>query len=387
MRAPKLFLFNPAGQSKNGRMTFPNPQARPRFHALRRAFVIALFTVCVGTAAAARVELVAGGGANTNVTDALRPTDARLSAPFGVEFDGAGNLYIVEMTGQRVRRLGTDGLLRVVAGTGAKGGGDGRALEAQFNGIHNLAMLGGDVLLADTWNHSVRAFSPANGTVQRRIGSGEKGFSGDGGPAERAAFGGIYCVSVGLDGLIYLADLDNHRIRRVSPADGRVQTVAGNGRKGVPQDGARAVEAPLNDPRAVIADAQGRIYILERGGHALRCVETNGGIRSLAGTGQKGHSGDGGPAGEATLNGPKHLCFDRDGNVLIADTENHVIRRYDLRSGTITRVVGSGQKGRRGVGGPALEVELNQPHGVYVHHDGTLYISDSSNHRILKVTP
>lgn len=338
-------------------------------------------------APAQRVVLVAGGGRDTNTTLPLPATQARLGSPFGVDFDPAGRLYLVEMTGQRVRRLDPDGRLSVIAGTGAKGHRDGPAPQAEFNGIHNLALLDGQLLLADTWNQSVRRLNPADGTVQRYLGTGEKGDSGDGGPAAQARFGGIYCVSVGGDGHIYLADLDHRRIRAVDPKTGLVRTVAGNGQKGVPADGAKATSAPLVDPRAVIADAAGRVYILERGGHALRVVDPNGTLRTVVGTGAKGFSGDGGPARAATLNGPKHLCFDRDGSILIADTENHVIRRYLPGSGRLERVAGTGAKGAKGVGGPPLECELNQPHGVTVHRDGTLYISDSSNHRVLKIVP
>jgi streptogramin lyase len=156
--------------------------------------------------------------------------------------------------------------------------------------------------------------------------------------------------------------------------------------KGVPADGARAIAAPLVDPRAVIADRRGRVYILERSGHALRVVEQDGSIKTVVGeSGRSGNTGDDGPARVATLNGPKHLCEDRDGSILIADTENHVVRRYDPRDGRITRVAGTGRQGSQGVGGLPLAVELHQPHGVFVHPNGDLFISDSGNHRVLKV--
>jgi DNA-binding beta-propeller fold protein YncE len=352
---------------------------------MKRKWITALLLGGSFSCAAERIVLVAGGGTDTNTTAPIKATEAKLDGPFGVDFDSAGNLYLVEMTGHRVRKLDKNGLLTVVAGTGEKGLRDGPGLKARFNGPHNLAILGGDVFLADTWNHCVRVLRTSDGTVNRPIGTGTKGFSGDGGPAGKAEFGGIYCVSVGGDQHLYLADLDNRRIRAMNPNTGRVRTVAGNGNQGVPADGARATEAPLVDPRAVIADTQGRVYVLERGGHALRVVETDGTIKTLAGTGEKGNAGDGGDARQAALNGPKHLCFDLDGNLLIADTENHVIRKLLLRENRIVRVAGTGSKGRRGVGGPPWEVELNQPHGVHVHKDGTLYISDSSNHRVLKV--
>jgi DNA-binding beta-propeller fold protein YncE len=336
-----------------------------------------------------RIVLVAGGGSETNTTNPLQPAAAKLNSPFGVDFDRAGNLYLVEMTGYYVRKLDKSGMLSVLAGTGSKGdGGDnGPALRAQFNGIHHLAVApNGAIYLADTWNNRVRKIDGVTGTVTTVAGTGAKGFSGDGGPATEAQFGGIYCASLDPKGeQLYLADLDNFRIRAVDLKTGRVRTVAGNGRKGVPEDGARAAAAPLADPRAVIADARGRVYVLERGGNALRVVETDGTIKTVVGTGRPGNTGDGGAARLATLNGPKHLCLDLEGNILIADTENHVIRKYLPREGKIIRIAGSGKKGRGGLGGSPLEAELNQPHGVHVHTDGTLYISDSSNHRVLKV--
>jgi hypothetical protein len=349
------------------------------------------------TGAAEKVVLVAGGGSNTNTAIPIKATEAKLHGPFGVDFDSAGNLYVVEMTGNRVRMLDKSGMLAVIAGTGEKGARDGPGWNAQFNGIHNLAVSGDDqflpntfvtggevMFLADTWNNQVRVLDLKLRHVTRVIGTGEKGFSGDGDRAVWAKFGGIYCVSVGGDKQLYLADLDNRCIRVVNKT-GVVRTVAGNGKKGVPTDGAKAFEAPLVDPRAVIADAKGRVYVLERSGNALRVVDVDGSIKTVVGTGEKGNGGDDGDARQATLNGPKHLCFDLDGNVLIADTENHVIRKYLTREGKIIRIAGTGRKGNLGVGGPPLEVELNQPHGVYVHQDGTLYISDSSNHRVLKV--
>lgn len=350
---------------------------------------LAVWLVVTNSFSADRVVLVAGGGRDTNTTARLPATSAKLGLPFGVDFDRAGNLFLVEMTGHRVRRLDSDGRLTVIAGTGAKGGaGDGGpALQAQFNGMHNLAVApNGDIYVSDTWNLCVRKIETTTGIVRRVAGTGTKGFSGDGGPATAAQFGGIYCVSLDPSGEnLYLADLDNFRIRLVNVASGRVHTLAGNGKRGVPPDGAKAADAPLVDPRAVINDGKGRTFILERSGHALRLVEPDGTIRTVAGTGQKGFTGDGGEARQATLSGPKHLCFDREGNVIIADTENHVIRKYSPGTGRITRVAGTGQAGAKGVGGPPLEVELRQPHGVHIHRDGTLYITDSHNGRVLKV--
>jgi sugar lactone lactonase YvrE len=258
---------------------------------------------------------------------------------------------------------------------------------AEFNGMHSLALApNGDVFVADTWNNRVRRIDTKTGLIHAFAGTGEKGFSGDGGPAAKARFGGVYCVALDPKGKrLYLADLDNRRIRAIDLKTCVVTTVAGNGDKGVPADGAAATKAPLVDPRAVAADADGNVYILERAGHALRVVDARGRIRTVAGTGKAGASGDGGDARRAMLNEPKHLCIDMDGAVVIADTDNHVIRKYLPRQGTIVRVAGTGTKGSAGVGGPPEMAELNQPHGVHVGTNGDLYIADSGNHRILRV--
>lgn len=336
---------------------------------------------------AAKLVLVAGGGTNTG--NGIKATEARLNSPFGVDFDKAGNLYFVELNGHRFGRIDRRGVFNLVGGTGTKGdtGDGGPALKARFNGIHNLAITpNDDIFVADTWNSRIRKIDALTQRVSTVAGTGERGFSGDGGPAAQAKFGNIYCASLDPKAeSLYLADLDNRRIRAVNLTTGIVRTIAGNGEKGVPQDGADAVSAPLVDPRAVAVDASGNVYILERGGNALRVVNREGKIRTVVGTGAKGASGDGGDARMATLNGPKHLCVDLEGNVIIADSDNHLIRKYLPHEGRILRIAGNGKKGTNGLNGPPVEAELNQPHGVYVHRDGTLYISDSSNDRILKI--
>jgi DNA-binding beta-propeller fold protein YncE len=352
----------------------------------RLVVVLSVVLAVAATARADRVALVAGGGAGDDGTPA---TKAKLVAPFAADFDRAGNLYIPEMTGQRVKSVDAKGILNTLAGTGKKGnsGDGGPARDAEFNGPHNLAVApGGEIFLADTWNNRVRKIDAKTGMITTFAGTGDKGFAGDGGPADKAKFGGVYCLAIDPKGeQMYLADLDNRRIRAIDLKTMIVRTVAGNGKAGVPEDGAEATKAPLVDPRAVAVDGKGNVYILERSGHALRVVDAAGKIRTVAGTGKKGFSGDDGDARRATFNGPKHLCIDRDGGVLIADTENHVIRKYLPEQGKISRFAGTGKKGDAGVGGPPEKVELNQPHGVYVHPSGDVYIADSSNNRVLKV--
>jgi sugar lactone lactonase YvrE len=355
-----------------------------------KARFLALLTVAVAisSARADRVVLVAGGG---DKDEGAKATESKLNMPFGVDFDAAGNLYFVEIDGHRVCRIDPQGVLTRIAGTGRKGlaGDGGPATNAEFNALHNLTLAkNGDIYLADTLNHRVRKID-ARARVITTVAGSEKGFGGDGGPADKARFSGIYCATLDPAGeRLYLADLDNRRIRMVELKSGIVSTVAGNGERGVPSDGSMAKDSPLVDPRAVCADAAGNVYALERSGHALRIVDSRGAVRTVVGTGQKGAGGDGGNAREATLNGPKHLCIDHDGGVIIADTENHIVRKYNPRDGKIVRLAGSGKRGTGGasdLGGSPLEVELNQPHGVYVHANGDLYVSDSSNRRILKI--
>jgi sugar lactone lactonase YvrE len=337
---------------------------------------------------AGRLVLVAGGGTGGDGSSADR---AELTQPFGVGFDDRGTVFFVEMTANRVRKIGPDGLVTTLAGSGQKGNGgdDGPAARAELNGPHSLVVArSGDIYVADTWNNRVRKIDAHTGRITNVAGTGRQGFSGDGGPATRAEFGGIYCLALDEDAqALYLADLDNRRIRRIDLKTGIVATVAGNGKKGVPADGDEARSAPLVDPRAVAVDGRGNVYILERSGHALRVVDRSGKVRTVAGDGRQGNSGDGGDARHARLNGPKHLCVDARGNVLIADTENHRIRVYRPEDGTIQKLAGTGRKGTNGLGGPPADAELSQPHGVTIGPGGTVYIADSSNNRILKIVP
>jgi len=314
--------------------------------------------------------------------------DRDLHEPFGVDFDSGGRAYIVQMTGNRVSMLDENGKLGVLAGAGDKGPAADSvpAGEARFDGPHHL-LVGPDgaLYVADTWNNCVRRIDLATRVVTRFAGSAAKGYGGDGGKAREAVFDSVFNIAFRGNAL-YIADLGNRRVRAVDLATGIVRTVAGNGSKGVPRDGGDALTEPLLDPRAIALDSWGNLYICERSGHALRVVDASGKIRTVAGTGERGYSGDGGPAREARLDGPKHIFAEPSGDVLITDTENHAIRRYSPVDATIRHVAGTGIAGAAGVPGPAAAAELNRPHGAQLHPStGELYVSDSANNRVIRI--
>ena len=341
-----------------------------------------------GLSRADEVVLVAGGGTKPDNAPAK---ECRVIQPFASDFLADGSIVFVEMVkGERLRKISPDGLLTTLAGTGELGtpGRDGDAAQATFNGMHNLLVApDGLIYLADTFNNRIRVYDPKQKTVSPFAGTGKKGYAGDGGPAAKAEFSQVSCIAFNQDrSKIFVTDIGNRRIRVVDLKTGVVNTFAGNGQKGEPKDGELAATQPLVDPRAVAADQLGNVYILERGGHRLRVVDSSGRIKTVAGTGKAGIGGDGGPALEARLNGPKYLVCDPDNTVLIADTENHQIRRYIPGKETIVLVAGSGKRGAAGLGGPASQLQMARPHGVITHpKTGEIYIADSDNGRIVKI--
>jgi len=191
----------------------------------------------------------------------------------------------------------------------------------------------------------------------------------------------FYAVDINRGGdKLYITDLGNRRVRLLDLKSGVVTTISGNGQSGVPTDGADAAQSPLVDPRATAVDSKGNVYILERRGNALRVVDKTGKIRTVIAPGTI--AGSRAPG----LNGPKHLCVDLQDNVIIADTENHLIQKYNPIGGAVEVIAGSGEKGDRLVTGDPLKTQLNRPHGVFVHPSGALYISDSYNNRVLKLS-
>jgi len=321
------------------------------------------------------VELVVGSRLPAEGGPEITPASP-LHSPFGVDFDAQGAMFIVELEGGRVFERTPEGMIRHIGGDGSKSfRGDGELLDkAAFNGMHNLAITRtGRLLIADTWNHSVREVDLKTRTIKTLAGNPASGFAD--GPALEARFKDVMCVTLDpSEKLLHIADLGNRRIRVLDLETNVVRTVAGNGTKGVPEDGAVALNAPLVDPRAAAADAQGRVYVLERGGHALRRVDPDGTIRTVAGTGKAGLQD--GPARDAQLNSPKHLCVDAEGRVYIADDTNAAIRCYDPTTETVSTLLGRGHGDER--------ISLKRPHGVTREKD-SLYVCDTYNNRIFRL--
>jgi sugar lactone lactonase YvrE len=328
---------------------------------------------------AVKIECVAGCGAGSLGGPAK---EAKLIEPFGVAFDKGGNWYICEYKGQRITKVDAKGIITFFAGKDqddSQGSEGTQANQLKFYDPHGLVISKDQQMyIADTMNHRLIKIDMKTGRAAAMAGTGQPGYSGDGGPAVKAAFNQLYAIDINLRGdKLYITDLRNRRVRLLDVKTGIVNTIAGNGDKGVPDDGADAVKSPLVDPRAAAIDSKGNLYILERAGNALRVVDKSGKIRTLIAPGSKL---------EMDLKGPKHLCFDRQDNVIIADTENHLIRKYNPKDGTTVTIAGTGEKGDGLVSDDPLKTQLNRPHGVFVHSSGALYISDSDNHRVLKMS-
>jgi sugar lactone lactonase YvrE len=358
--------------------------------------VVAIAMVVVPGVARGEVRVIVGSPAGRAAPD---PDPAVVNEPFAVAFDAVGRLYAVEYTrGDRLFRI-TDpaaaaSTVEFIAGvfrssadktTGPPPGADVDGAAARFNGLHDVAIAAdGTIYVADTFNHRVCAFDPATGRVRVVAGTGAAGFSGDDGPATAATFDQAYCATLVPDGsALLVADIKNSRVRRIDLESGTVATVAGNGTAGRPVDGAAALETPLAGPRAACMAADGALYIALREGNAL--VEIKAGVvRTVVNAaGQKGFGGDDGPAREALLAGPKYVALDGAGRVLIADTENHCIRRYDPAAGTIETIAGTPPHAGATVGRDLRSTQLRRPHGCRLDPAGRLVIADSDNDRII----
>jgi cysteine-rich repeat protein len=328
-------------------------------------------------------------------------TTVGLALPFGVAVDRRGTLYIAERNNHRVRRVDPTGVVTTVAGTGTPGfsGDGGPATSAQLRSPYGVAVDGlGTLYIADTVNDRIRRVDATTGVMTTVAGTGIKGFSGDGGAATSAQL--AFPAGVAVDGLgnLYIADTDNHRIRRLDATTGVLTTVAGTGASWAittlpcTDDNSAATSGELDCPFGVAVDSLGTLYIADTRNHSIRRVDATTGVHTtVAGTGTGGYSGDDGAAASAQLALPQGVAVDSLGTLYVADSSNHRIRRVDAATSLITTVAGrgpimeGGPGGFSGDGGAATSAELYSPTGVAVDGLGTIHFADNQNHRIRRV--
>jgi len=342
----------------------------------------------------ARVRKVSASGIITTIAGSARDgfsgdggpaTSASLFQPRGVAPDTSGNLFIADYGNDRIRKVSSSGIITTVAGNEGFGfsGDGGLATSASLSAPSGVAAdMSGNLFIADSGNNRIRKVS-ASGIVTTIAGSGSHGFSGDGGPATSASFWGPPSIAVDPSGNLFLADIINQRIRKVS-VSGIITTVAGNGNQGFSGDGGPAISASFYNPGAVAADASGNLFISDNMNQRIRKVSASGIITTVAGNGTQGFSGDGGPATLASLYRPGGVAVDASGNLFIADSFNQRIRKVST-NGIVTTIAGNGNQGFSGDGGPATSASLAYPSGIAVDASGNLYIGDYINNRVREV--
>jgi len=291
-----------------------------------------------------KIQTVVGTGKEGYAGDGGPATQALIGEAYGCDFDTEGNLYICDGRNHTVRRIDQgSGIIMTVAGSGRQGysGDGGPATEATLNNLYSLQVdTNGDIYIVDRLNAAIRKVDAATGIITTVAGTGEPGYGGDGGPGVLAQLREPNdCFLDGKGGLL-IADIQDQRIRRLNLKSGVITTFAGNGAKQRTGDGNPATQASIMGARAVCMDSKGNTYICEREGNGVRKVDASGIMSTFAGTGERGYSGDGGPALAATWGAPKAIRCDHHDNVIVVDTENHAIRCIDAVTGIVTTIAG-----------------------------------------------
>lgn len=340
------------------------------------------------------ISNAAGNGAAGFAGDNGKAVEAQLNFPLGLAVDGSGNIYIADHFNHRIRRIAADGTITTVAGSGDIGstGDDGPATSARLNYPSGVAVDGsGALYVTDTLNHTIRkVVIGGNITLvagQRgSFGFTEKDSKGEFLDAKDAQLNAPTGIAIDSSGNIYFCDTRNHRVRKID-TDGKIQTVAGTGEKGETGDGGSALEAKLHSPTGVAVDGAGNIYIADQMNHRIRKVDKDGIISTVAGTGLPGYSGNGGLATRAQLFYPCCIALDKQGNLFIADRTNNRVRRVDALTGTISLAAGTGRFGDDFDGRAAEQARLRFPMGLAADPQGRIYFSDNANSRVKLLTP
>ena len=332
-----------------------------------------------------RIATLAGTGVPGHSGDNRPAAQSLLANPYGLVRGPDGALYICEVDNHVIRRVARDGTITTAAGSGERGytGDGGPATRARLNEPYEVRFdKSGNMFFVEMKNHLVRRVDVKTQTITTVAGTGKAGFSGDGGPAMLAQLNQPHSIRLDTQDNLYVCDIANHRIRKIEANTGIITSFAGNGARTATPDGARFSEAPLNGPRAIDFDQRGDLWLALREGNAVYKLDLKAGtIHHVAGTGKMGFTGNGGPAKEASLSGPKGLSVAPNGNVYLADTESHSIRMIDVRRGTLQLVAGTGERGD-GPDGDPLKCRMSRPHGVFVDADGSIFIGDSEAHRV-----
>lgn len=360
---------------------------------MRTWVVTSLLLISGGLLGGPRLVPAAGPGSGSFAGDGGAATEARLNNPHGVAVDQAGNLYIADSSNDRIRRVDREtGVITTVIGSGERGfaGDAGPARTANLYFPHGLTVdRSGHLYFADAGNHRVRMVDATTGTISTVAGTGRIEFYGDGGPATTAGLFGPRGVALDEKGNLYISDTQHSCIRRVDP-EGRIMIVAGSDPRLVEKGTAPKY---IWHPVGLALGPDGQIYWADATLNRVKKADLgrvdpktkSGWITIVAGSEEMGFSGDGGPARDAQLEAPAAVAFDSKGNLYIADHNNLRIRRVDAKSGVITTVAGNGQRGFSGDGGPATAATLNAPAGLAFDADDNLYIADSGNHRIRRI--
>ncbi len=331
------------------------------------------------------INTVAGDGNGTFAGDGGQAKDASLNSPTDIAFDTDGNIIFADSLNHRVRMIDVSGVITTIAGTGDGdfSGDGGQAKNAKLHLPQGIAIdANGNILIADSENHRIRQID-VSGVITTIAGTGESGFDGDGGPAKAAKFNLPKDIAIDANGNIIIVDGSNHRVRMID-VSGVITTIAGTGTLGFSGDGGQAKNAQLHGPEGVMIDPDGNILIADTNNQRIRMIDVSGVITTIAGNGNTGTAGDGGQATDAQLNFPTDVAFDSDDNLIIADTAGHRIRMIDT-SGVITKVAGNGA-GFSGDSGPAGSSQLRFPTSVAIDNDDNLYIADTTNNRLRKIT-